>query len=107
MRTSGSRHRKDRRQLSTIDANLKEVTERLEVKTEANNEKFEVLRSTLVLRMDIHQPRTVSTQEEMKSTMDIHQEKMEAAIRTLRRSELQETIKHRVSTKRRRVSARN
>jgi hypothetical protein len=37
----------------------------------------------------------MSTQEEMKAKMDIHQEKMEAAIHSIR-SELEETIKHSV-----------
>jgi hypothetical protein len=41
--------------------------------------------------MDIHQARTVSTQEEMKAKMDINQEKMEAAIHSI---QSQETIKH-------------
>jgi flagellar biosynthesis chaperone FliJ len=45
--------------------------------------------------MDIHQARTESTQEEMKAKMDIHQEKMEAAINSIR-TELEETIKHQV-----------
>jgi hypothetical protein len=45
--------------------------------------------------MDIQQARTESTQEEMKARMDIHQEKMEAAIHSIW-SELEETIKHRV-----------
>jgi hypothetical protein len=45
--------------------------------------------------MDIHQAGSVSTQEEMKAEMDIHQEKMEAAIHSIR-SELEETTKHRV-----------
>jgi hypothetical protein len=45
--------------------------------------------------MDIHQARTVSSQEELKAKMDIHQEKMEAATQS-NRSKLEETIKHRV-----------
>jgi hypothetical protein len=44
--------------------------------------------------MDIHQARTGSTQEEMKANMDIHQEKMEAAMLSIW-SELEKT-KHRV-----------
>jgi hypothetical protein len=39
---------------------------------DANNEKFEVLQGTFVSRMDIHQARTVSTQEEIKTKMGIH-----------------------------------
>jgi hypothetical protein len=44
-----------------------------------------------VSRMGIHQARTVSTHEEMKAKMDIHQEKMEAAIHSLR-SELEDVL---------------
>jgi hypothetical protein len=40
--------------------------EKMDARIDANNEKFEALRGTLVSRMDIHQARTVSTQEEMK-----------------------------------------
>jgi hypothetical protein len=42
--------------------------------------------------MDIHQAGTQYAQEEMKAKKDIHQEKMEAAIHSIR-SELEETIK--------------
>jgi hypothetical protein len=45
--------------------------------------------------MDIHQARTMSTQEDIKAKMDIHQEKMEAAMQSIR-SELEETIKYQV-----------
>jgi hypothetical protein len=45
--------------------------ERMDAKIGANNKKFEVL----VSRMDIHQARTESTQEEMKAKMDSHHEK--------------------------------
>jgi hypothetical protein len=62
----------------------------MEASIDANIEKYEVLRCTLVW-MDI-QARTVSTQEEMKSKMDREQEKMEAAIPSIR-SMLEETIK--------------
>jgi hypothetical protein len=47
--------------------------EKRDAKIDANNEKFEALRGTPISRMDIHQPRTESTQEEMKAKMDIHQ----------------------------------
>jgi type VI protein secretion system component Hcp len=69
--------------------------EKMEARIDASSEKSEVLRNTLVFRMDIHQARTLSTQEEMKAKMDIHQEKIEAAIHSIR-SELEETIKHRL-----------
>jgi hypothetical protein len=70
---------------------------RLLAKTDANNEKFDVLRCTSILLsgMDIHQARTESTQEEMSDKMDIHPEKTVTAIKSIR-SELEETIKHRV-----------
>jgi hydroxylamine reductase (hybrid-cluster protein) len=47
--------------------------ERLEAMTEANNEKFEVLRGILVSWMDIHQARTEAMQQimaEMKCQID-------------------------------------
>jgi hypothetical protein len=84
----------------------------MEARVDANNEKSEVLRGTLFSWMDIHQSRTTSTQEEMKAKMDTHQEKMKAAVHSIR-SELEQTIKHQVedvlyvSSKRRRASARN
>jgi hypothetical protein len=59
---------------------------------EGNNEKFEVLQGIFVSRMDIYQVRTVSIQEDMKAKMDIHQEKMEAAIHSIW-SELEEALK--------------
>jgi hypothetical protein len=73
------------------DANLREM----KGKIKPNNEKFEVLRGTLVSWMDIHQARTESTQEEMKAKIDIRQKKMEAAIHSIW-SGLEETIKCRV-----------
>jgi hypothetical protein len=42
----------------------------------ANSEKFEILQDTLASRMDIHQARTESTQEELKAKMDSHHEKL-------------------------------
>jgi hypothetical protein len=45
--------------------------------------------------MDIHQVRTVSTQEEMKAKMDAHHEKIEAIVHSIW-SELEETLKHQV-----------
>jgi hypothetical protein len=43
----------------------------MEARIDADNEKFEVLRGTLVSWMDIHQARTMSTQE-IKVRVDIH-----------------------------------
>jgi hypothetical protein len=75
-------------------AKVETYQERMEAKIDTSNEKFEVLRGTLVSRMDIYQPRTESAQE-MKVKMDIHQEKMQTTIHSIQ-SELQETIKHRM-----------
>jgi hypothetical protein len=47
---------------------------KLDAKTNANNEKFEALRVTLISRMDNHQARIGSTQGEIKAKMDIHKE---------------------------------
>jgi hypothetical protein len=63
-----------------VDAMLKKTKEelmaRLEAKIEAeiktNNEKFEILRSTLISRVHIHQPRTEAIQEEILAKMDTH-----------------------------------
>jgi hypothetical protein len=52
----------------------------LDAKTNADNEKFEDLRVTLVSRIDNHQAGTQSTQGETKANMDVHQERMETGI---------------------------
>jgi hypothetical protein len=62
-----------------MDANIEANQEKMEAKIEADDEKFEVLRGTLVSRMDIHKRRTVSN-EVMKARTDIYQEKLESAI---------------------------
>jgi hypothetical protein len=59
-------------EIRTNKAKMDANQERTEAKIEANNEKFEVLRGTLVSWMDIDQARTVSIQEDMKAKMDIH-----------------------------------
>jgi hypothetical protein len=41
-----------------------------------NNETFEVIQSTLISQMDIHQA-------EMKATMNVHQERMEATVNSM------------------------
>jgi hypothetical protein len=56
----------------------------MEVRIDAGNEKFEVSQGTLVSWMDNYQARTMSTQEEMEARMGIHQEKMEAAVHSMR-----------------------
>jgi hypothetical protein len=61
----------------------------------ASNEKCEYLRGTHVSRMGVLKTRTEYTQNRMKTKMDIHQGKMEAAIHSIR-PVLEETIKHRV-----------
>jgi hypothetical protein len=43
--------------------------------------------------MDIHQARIQTAQAEIKPTMDVHKERVEGAIHSIR-SELEETIKH-------------
>jgi hypothetical protein len=58
------------------------------------NENFEI-QNTLVSRMDTHQARTLTAQAEMKAVMDVCKERVKGAIRSIR-SELEETIKHRV-----------
>jgi hypothetical protein len=50
--------------------------EKMDSTIDANNENSEVLRGTLVSRMDIHQARTKAIQEEMKAKIDIRQERM-------------------------------
>jgi hypothetical protein len=60
-----------------MDVNLKVIKEELmesleakiEAKIQSNDEKFEVLRSTLVSRMDIHQAKTEAIQEEIIAQM--------------------------------------
>jgi chromosome segregation ATPase len=49
----------------------------METQIEANNEKFEALRGTLLSRKDIHQASTEAIQEEMKAKMNKNQEKMD------------------------------
>jgi hypothetical protein len=61
-----------------------ELTARLEAKIKAeiktNNEKFEVLWSTLVSWIDIHQARREAIQEEIIAKMDAHQERIGAHV---------------------------
>jgi hypothetical protein len=59
---------------------LAKMEAKIEVEIETNNEKFEVLRSFLISRMDIHQVRTEGVQEEIISKMDAHQERMRASV---------------------------
>jgi predicted KAP-like P-loop ATPase len=67
----------------------------MEARIDASNEKSEVPRRTLFVRTDSLQARTKCSQEEVKAKMDMHQEKMEAAIHS-NRSELEETITQRL-----------
>jgi predicted ribonuclease toxin of YeeF-YezG toxin-antitoxin module len=71
--------------------NQEEMTAGLEDKIVTNNDKFEVLRCTLVTWVDTHHDRTESTEGEMKVKIDIHQEEMEAALHSIR-CELDKTI---------------
>jgi hypothetical protein len=61
-----------------------EMTTRMETRTDANYEKSEVLRNTVVSRMDIYQARTEDSQEEIIAKMDAHWERMEASINAWR-----------------------
>jgi predicted nucleic acid-binding Zn-ribbon protein len=79
-----------------METNQEKMTAMLKAKIEAKTDShhgrmrsFEILFSW----MDTHQARTESTQEEMRTKMDMHQKKMEAAIHSLQ-SKLKETIKH-------------
>jgi hypothetical protein len=75
------------------DINLKEKKEelmaRLEAKIKAeintNNEKFEVLRSTVVSWMDIHEARTKAIQEEIIAKIDAHQGRMGTSVNAWRK----------------------
>jgi hypothetical protein len=51
---------------------------------DANNEKFVVLRSTLVSRMDIHQARTEAVQEEIIDKMDARQDRIAGSVNACR-----------------------
>jgi hypothetical protein len=64
---------------------------KIEGKIYANTEKFEVLRKTLVSRMEIHPARTGAFKKEIRANIDMHQENMEAAIPSIP-SEIEETI---------------
>jgi chaperonin cofactor prefoldin len=76
-----------------MDANLKEMKEelmaRLEAKIEAeiktNNEKFEIIHSTLVSLVNIHLDRTEAIQEEIIAQVDTHQERMEVSVNAWRK----------------------
>jgi hypothetical protein len=71
-----------------VEIQQEEMTARLEakpkVKMDSHHKKFKVLRGILISQMDIPQARTEPTQEKMKSKMDIHQEKMEATVHSIR-----------------------
>jgi uncharacterized protein YPO0396 len=56
--------------LAKMETNQK----RMDARIEANNKKLEVLQSTLVSRMHIHQARSEPTQEEMKANLDFNHE---------------------------------
>jgi hypothetical protein len=59
-------------------AEMKTNEERLEAKIEGNKQKFEVLRGTLVSRMDAHQSKTEANHEESMAAMKASQERMDA-----------------------------
>jgi hypothetical protein len=55
-----------------MDAKIDANQEMVEARIDAKNEKFVVLGGGLVSRTDIHEARTVSTQEDIKPKTDIH-----------------------------------
>jgi hypothetical protein len=59
-----------------LQARIDSNQEKIESEIKGNNEKFEVLRSTLVTLMDIHQVWKEAIQEEIIAKMDTHQERM-------------------------------
>jgi uncharacterized protein YPO0396 len=66
------------------DANLKEMKEemlaKMEARIKANNEKFKILRDTLVSQMVSHHARTEANQEEMIAKLDTYHERMGAGV---------------------------
>jgi hypothetical protein len=52
---------------------------KLEAKMDANNEKFEVLKGTLVSQMDAHQART-EAHHKMMAMLDAHHERVKASV---------------------------
>jgi phosphoribosylformimino-5-aminoimidazole carboxamide ribonucleotide (ProFAR) isomerase len=54
--------------------------QKMEARIEANIEKFEVLQTTLVSWMDIHQVMTEAIPEEIIAKMDARQERMRASV---------------------------
>jgi hypothetical protein len=57
-----------------------EMTARLEAKIEANNEKVEVPRGTLISQMDTHQAKIEARHEEWMAAVKDSQERMEALL---------------------------
>jgi hypothetical protein len=82
-----------------MKTNKEEMTARLEAKIEAklysHHDNFEVLRGTFVSGMDIQEPRTESTQQEITSYDGHTSRDVEVAIHSMR-SELEETSRLRV-----------
>jgi hypothetical protein len=81
-----------------MEAKMYVIREKMETnqdKRDANNDKFVVLRSTLVSQTDIRQVRTEPIQKEIKAKIGIHLAKTEATIHYIR-SELEKTIKYQV-----------
>jgi hypothetical protein len=66
-----------------MDAKIDGSQEKIEARIDANNENFEVLWGTLFSWMDNHQARTVSIQQGTEARIGIHQEMMEAAVRSI------------------------
>jgi hypothetical protein len=64
-----------------MDTKIDTNQEKMETRIDTNNEKkSEVLRSTLVSWMDIHQAQPEAVQEEIIAKMDAHQERTGASM---------------------------
>jgi hypothetical protein len=70
----------EERILAKMGAEMKTSQERMEARRDATNEMFEVLRGTLVSRMDIHLARTQAIEKEIIANMYAHQERMGACV---------------------------
>jgi uncharacterized protein YPO0396 len=66
-----------------LEAIIQNNQGKMEARIDANNEKFWVLRSSIVSRMDIYQARTEDNQEEIITKTDAHQESMGASVNIL------------------------
>jgi hypothetical protein len=94
---------KEEIQTARLEAVIQNKEENMEVRIDSNNEESEV-RGTLVSRLDVHQARTEPAPDEVKARMDMHEETRRGPRRP---SGIGRKTSCRVSTERRRASARN